>query len=253
MNDTRPHRHGPWRHSHHNPGPHRHVGLPFRSVEPNGRPHGRAHRHAHTHTHERTDPSIVRSRAGVHAVAWSLAVLGLAAALQAIVFALSGSVALLADLIHNGGDALTAIPLGIAFILRSARGERGAGYVVVGVIVASAAVAGVEAIERLLHPAQLSYLPVLAVAGAIGFAGNEVAARVRLRAGHRLDSAALVADGRHARLDGVVSLGVVASAAVVALGFPRADPVIGLAISALILRAALDAWRTVRGRDPHPG
>jgi cation diffusion facilitator family transporter len=183
-------------------------------------------------------------------VAWSLAVLGLAAALQALVFALSGSVALLADLVHNGGDALTAVPLGIAFILRSERGERRAGYVVVGVIVASAVVAGAEAVDRLLHPAQLSYLPVLAVAGVIGFAGNEIAARVRLRAGRRLDSAALVADGVHARLDGLVSLGVVASAAVVALGFPRADPVIGLAITALILRAALDAWRTVRPDTP---
>jgi len=195
---------------------------------------------------------VLRSRAGVRAVTWSLAVLGLTAALQAVVFALSGSVALLADLVHNGGDALTAVPLGIAFILGSARGERRAGYVVVGVIVASGVVAGAEAVDRLLHPAQLSYLPVLAVAGAIGFAGNEVAARVRLSAGRRLDSPALVADGAHARLDGLVSLGVLASAGVVALGFPRADPIIGLAITALILRAALDAWRTVR-HDAPPG
>jgi cation diffusion facilitator family transporter len=174
----------------------------------------------------------------------------LTAALQAALLVLSGSVALLADVIHNGGDALTAVPLGIAFALRSERGERRAGYVVVGVIVASAGVAGVEAVQRLLHPAHLSYLPVLAVAGAIGFTGNEMAARIRLRAGRRLDSPALAADGLHARLDGLVSLGVVVSAAVVALGSPRADPVIGLAITALILRAALDAWRTVR-RDRH--
>jgi cation diffusion facilitator family transporter len=251
VNGTLPHRHGPWTHSHHYPGPHRHLGLPFRSAGPPRR-HGRSNRHRHEHTHGRTDPSVLRSRAGVRAVAWSLAVLGLAAALQAVVFALSGSVALLADLVHNGGDALTAVPLGIAFILRSERGERRAGYVVVGVIVASAIVAGAEAVDRLLHPAQISYLPVLAVAGVVGFAGNEIAARVRLRAGRRLDSSALVADGVHARLDGLVSLGVVASAAVVALGFPRADPVIGLAITALILRAALDAWHTVR-RDTPPG
>ena len=246
MNGTQEHRHGPWTHSHHHHGPHRHLILPLRSVEPNGRSHDHAHRRRHEHTHGRTDPAILRSRAGVRAVAWSLAVLGLTAALQAAVLALSGSVALLADLIRNGGDALTAVPLGIAFVLRSERGERRAGYVVVGVIVASAAVAGVEAVQRLLHPAQLSYLPMLAVAGLIGFTGNEGAARGRLRAGRRLDSPALVADGIHARLDGFVSLGVVASAVVVALGFPRADPVIGLAITALILRAALDAWRTVR-------
>ena len=249
MNDTRPHRHGPWRHAHHYPGPHRHAGLPFRSVDPRGPHHGHARRHRHHHAHGTTDPAIVRSRAGVRAVTWSLAVLGLTAALQAVAFARSGSVALLADLIHNGGDALTAVPLGLAFFLRSERGERGAGYVVVAVIAASAVVAGTEAVDRLLHPAHLSSLPVLAVAGGLGFAGNEVAARLRLRAGRRLDSPALVADGVHARLDGLVSLGVVASAAIVARGVPRADPVIGLAITALILRAALDAWRTMR-RDP---
>ncbi len=259
MSCTLTHRHGPWTHTHEHHGPHRHLRVPIRSTDEHPHPPTTPHpptppeppRHAHPHTHGRTDPSILRSRAGVRAVSWSLAVLGLTAVLQAVVFALSGSVALLADLIHNGGDALTAVPLGIAFVLRSERGERGAGYVVVGVIVASAALAGVEALDRLLHPAHLSYLPILAVAGAIGFLGNEVAARVRLRAGRRLASPALVADGIHARLDGFVSLGVVASAAVVALGFPRGDPIIGLVITALILRAALDAWRTMR-RGPHP-
>lgn len=211
------------------------------------------HRHheAHGHTHGRVDPSIVRSRAGVRAVSISLGVLAFTAALQAIVFAVSGSVALLADLIHNGGDALTAIPLGIAFLARSERGERWAGYTVVLTIFASASVAAYEAVERLVQPRHLDYLGAVAVAGLIGFLGNEVAARVRLRAGDRLDSPALVADGHHARVDGFVSLGVVLSAAVVSLGVKVADPLIGLAITALILRITLQAWRTVHADNDH--
>jgi cation diffusion facilitator family transporter len=207
------------------------------------------HDHLHTHTHGRVDRSILRSRAGVRAVVISLAVLGATAALQAVVYALSGSVALLADLIHNGGDALTAIPLAIAFLARSERGERWSGYAVVLTIFASASVAGFEAVERLLHPRQLEYLLPLAAAGLIGFFGNEIAARVRLRAGRRLESPALVADGQHARVDGYVSLGVVASAGVVALGVRIADPLIGVAITALILRITWQAWRTVH--DDH--
>ncbi len=163
-----------------------------------------------------TGSSTARSSAVAPACARSaisLGVLGLTAVLQAIVFAASGSVALLADLIHNAGDALTAIPLGIAFFLRSARAELIAGYFVVIAIFVSACVALYETIERLIHPQELSYLGLLAAAGAIGFLGNEVAAQVRLRAGRRLDSPALVADGNHARIDGFVSLGVVLSAA----------------------------------------
>ncbi len=163
----------------------------------------------------------------------------------------SGSVALLADLIHNGGDALTAIPLAIAFLLRSERGERWAGYIVVLTIFISAAVAAVESVDRLLHPQDLSYLGALAIAGLIGFAGNELAARVRLSAGARLDSPALVADGQHARVDGFVSLGVVVAAAAVALGIPRADPFIGLAITGLILRITWQAWHTIRTGHTH--
>jgi cation diffusion facilitator family transporter len=191
----------------------------------------------------------VRSRDGVRAVAWSLAILGVTAGLQAVVFALSGSVALLADLIHNGGDALTAIPLGIAFWVRSERGERWAGYAVVLTIFASAMVAALEAIDRLIHPEDLTNLGVLVAAGVVGFVGNELAARVRLRAGRRLDSPALVADGHHARVDGYVSLGVVVAAALVAIGIPRADPIVGLAITALILRITWQAWTTVRSGD----
>jgi cation diffusion facilitator family transporter len=179
-------------------------------------------------------------------VSISLGVLALTAAAQVLVFVLSGSVALLADLIHNGGDALTAIPLGIAFVARSRRGERWAGYAVVATIFVSAAVAGVEALDRLVNPQSLDHLGVLAIAGVVGFVGNEVAAEVRLRAGRRLDSAALAADGHHARIDGFVSLGVVVVAAAVAVGIPRADPIVGLGITALILRITWQAWRTVR-------
>jgi cation diffusion facilitator family transporter len=212
--------------------------------------HVHDHHHGHGHTHGRIDPSIVRSRAGVRAVAISLAVLGVTAALQIVVFLLSSSVALLADLIHNGGDALTAIPLGIAFFLRSRRGERVAGYFVVAVIFISASVAAFESIDRLIHPEYLDHLPALAIAGVLGFVGNEIAARVRLRAGDRLDSPALIADGKHARVDGFVSLGVIASAGLVAIGFERADPLVGLAITAVILKITWDAWHTVRA-DAH--
>jgi cation diffusion facilitator family transporter len=176
----------------------------------------------------------------------SLAVLAVTAVIQVAVFVLSGSMALLADLIHNFGDALTAVPLGIAFLLRSARGEWWAGYFVVLVIFVSACVALYETILRLIHPEDLSHLWALAAAGAIGFIGNEIAALVRLRAGHRLKSPALVADGYHARTDGLVSLGVVASAGLVALGVEIADPLIGLAITLVILHITWQSWRTVR-------
>lgn len=152
----------------------------------------------------------MRSREGVKAVSVSLAVLGAAALVQVVIFVVSGSVALLADLIHNFGDALTAVPLGIAFFLRSFRGEQLAGLAVVLAIFVSACVALYETIQRLIHPQNLSHLWVLAAAGVVGFVGNELAARVRLRAGRRLSSPALIADGNHARIDGFVSLGVVA-------------------------------------------
>ena len=209
--------------------------------------HARAHRHAHGHSHGLVDPSVKRSRAGLRAVGAALLVLGLTAAAQAVVYAVSGSVALLADLIHNAGDAATAIPLGIAFALRSERAERLAGLAVVLAILVSACVAGAEAIDRLLHPRDVEHLGVLAAAGALGFAGNWAAALVRTGAGRRLRSAALVADGAHARADAYVSLAVVASAVVVALGLQAADPVIGLAITLVILRITWQSWRTVRG------
>jgi cation diffusion facilitator family transporter len=205
----------------------------------------------HGHSHGLVDDSIKRSRAGVRAVLVSLGVLGVAAAIQTLIFAASGSVALLADLIHNFGDALTAVPLGIAFLLRSPRAERGAGLFVVAAIFISACVAGIEAVRRLVDPAPPDHLWALAAAGGVGYVGNYLAARVRLRAGRRLDSPALIADGHHARADAYVSLAVVASAAVVAIGLPIADPLIGLAITVVILRITFESWSTVRGGEHH--
>jgi len=204
------------------------------------------HTHEHGHSHGLVDRSIVRSRDGVRTVAISLAILGIAAGAQLAVFALSGSVALLADLIHNFGDALTAVPLGIAFFLRSHRGEKLAGLFVVLAIFVSACVALYETVMRLIHPQHLSHLGALAAAGVIGFVGNEIAAQVRLRGGKRLSSPALIADGNHARVDGFVSLGVIGSAISVALGAPIGDPIIGLLITLVILKITWDSWRTIR-------
>jgi cation diffusion facilitator family transporter len=215
-----------------------------------GHDHGRSHGE-HAHSHGLVHDSIKRSREGIRAVAVSLAVLGAAAIAQTIIFIASGSIALLADLIHNFGDALTAVPLGIAFALRSQVAERWAGLAVVAAIFISAVVAAVEAIQRLIHPTAPTHLAVLALAGAIGYAGNFIAARVRSSAGKRLNSPALVADGAHAQADAYVSLAVIASAAVVALGLPIADPIIGLIITLVILRITWQSWRTVRGTESH--
>jgi cation diffusion facilitator family transporter len=220
------HRHGELVHEHPHAGPHVHA--------PGGHSHGLVH------------DSIKRSRHGLRAVTLALAVLGATALVQAVVYLSSGSIALLADLIHNAGDAATALPLGIAFALRSARAERWAGLAVVLAIFASAAVAGAEAVHRLIEPRDVDALPPLVAAGVLGFAGNWVAAAIRTRAGRRLASPALIADGNHARADAYVSLAVVASAVAVALGLEIADPLIGLAITAVILRITWRSWRTVR-------
>ena len=208
--------------------------------------HQHGHEHGHGHSHGLVDPSIKRSRAGLRAVGISLGVLGATALAQAAIFAFSNSVALLADLIHNVGDALTAVPLGIAFLLRSARAERFAGLFVVLAILISALVALYQSIVRLIDPEPLTHLWALAAAGAIGFIGNEIAAYIRLRAGRRLESPALVADGYHARTDGLVSLGVILSAIVVSIGLDIADPLIGLAITLVILRITWHSWQTIR-------
>jgi cation diffusion facilitator family transporter len=198
------------------------------------------------HSHGLVDPSIVRSRAGVKAVSFSLAVLLAASLAQLAVFSLSGSVALLTDVIHNGGDALTAIPLGIAFLLRSRRAEHWAGYFVVAVVLASALLALVQVIERLLHPQTPTHLWALLMAGFIGVLGNEIAAVIRWRAGRRLGSPALIADGNHARADGYVSAGIIVSTAFIALGVPIADPIIGLIITTLILHTTWESWVTIK-------
>jgi len=200
----------------------------------------------HGHSHGLVDPSIIRSRAGVRAVSLSLVVLLVAAVAQLFVYLLSDSVALLTDVIHNGGDALTAIPLGIAFLLRNRRAELWAGYSIVAVVLGSAVLALVEVVRRFLHPQTPTHLWALLLAGIIGVVGNEVAAIVRWRAGRRLDSPALIADGNHARADGYVSAGIIASTALIALGFPIADPIIGLIITALILHATWESWQTIR-------
>jgi divalent metal cation (Fe/Co/Zn/Cd) transporter len=258
------HRHGELRHAHPHRGPHEHVDprgderspgdrghFPFHRHVPHRHVHAEAHSHSHPHSHGLIDDSIKRSREGVRTVTPALAILAATAAAQALVFALTGSVALLADLIHNGGDALTAIPLGIAFAVRSHRAERQAGLAVVAAIFISASVAAYEAITRLIHPSTPGHLLVLALAGAIGFAGNWLAGVVRTRAGRRLDSPALFADGEHARVDAYVSLAVIASAIAIAAGAPLLDPLIGLAMTAVILRITRESWRTVRGHSHH--
>jgi cation diffusion facilitator family transporter len=213
---------------------------------PASRAQGHDRSGGHGHSHGRVEESIARSRDGVRVVSLSLLVLVVTAGLQVVLFLATHSVALLADLIHNFGDASTALPLGAAFLLRSRVAERGAGYFVVATIFVSACVAAGEAVDRLIYPQPLDHLAVLALAGAIGFIGNEVAAVIRLRGGRRLDSAALVADGNHARVDGLVSLAVVASAGVVALGLDLADPLIGLAITIVILRITWQSFQTIR-------
>lgn len=218
--------------------------------EHDARGHSHGADRAHGHSHGLIDRTILRSREGLKAVTQSLGILGLTALAQAWIFVLTGSVALLADLIHNVGDALTAVPVGIAFLLRSVRAEKIAGLAVVLAIFVSACVAAYESVVRLLHPEELSHLWAVALAGLVGFAGNEIAARVRLRAGRRLASPALVADGNHARADGFVSLGVVVSAAAVALGAEIVDPVVGLVITAVILKITWDSWRVIRSSEP---
>jgi cation diffusion facilitator family transporter len=208
--------------------------------------HAHSHDHGHGHSHGVIDPSIARSREGLRVVAITLVVLLVTAAAQIAIYLTTSSVALLADLIHNVGDALTALPLGVAFALRSVKAEKGAGYFVVGTIFFSACVAAIQAVDRLFNPHDLDHLLALGLAGAIGCVGNEIAAIIRLRAGKRLGSPALVADGYHARTDGLVSLGVVVSALVVSIGLERADPLIGLAITLVIIRITWHSWQTIR-------
>jgi cation diffusion facilitator family transporter len=207
------------------------------------------------HSHDsaaKTDAVMEQSRDGLRALWISLVVLGATAIVQAALVTVTGSVALLGDTLHNVTDALTAVPLGIAFLVgrRAAtrrytygfgRAEDLAGIAIVVTILASAVAAGWEAVDRLIHPAAVEHLPYVALAGLIGFAGNEWVAHYRIRVGRRIGSAALVADGLHARTDGFTSLAVVASAAGVAAGWKQADAIVGLAITAAIVLVLKDA------------
>jgi len=206
-----------------------------------------SHTDGHGHTHGLVDPSILRSKQGVKAVSISLAVLMVTSIAQFILFGISNSVALLADVIHNGGDALTALPLGLAFFLRSKRGEKWAGYCVVFVILVSAMLALYQVVTKFINPTTPSHIWAIILAGAIGVIGNETAAVIRWRAGKKLNSPALIADGNHARADGLVSIGVIVGAVFIAVGVPVADPIIGLAITLLILKSSWDSWLTIRG------
>jgi cation diffusion facilitator family transporter len=240
--------------------------------------HGHGHEHGHEHgssgvwdkiTHlfrphsheaaDKVDAAMESSAEGMRALWISLAGLGATTLIQAVVVALSGSVALLGDTLHNAADALTAVPLGIAFVLgRRAptrrytygygRAEDLAGVAIVLTIAASSMAAAYAAIERLIHPQPVSHLWAVAVAALVGFAGNELVARYRIRIGRKIGSAALVADGLHARTDGFTSLAVLVGAGGVALGWKQADPIVGLLITVAILAVLRQAAREVYRR-----
>jgi cation diffusion facilitator family transporter len=237
-----------------------------------GHSHGRDHDHRHRsglramfteifapHSHDAADSidnPLASSAAGIRAVKTSLLVLGITAVVQVVIVAYSGSIALAADTIHNFSDALTAIPLWIAFALSTkaatrrytygfGRAEDLAGLFVVAMITVSAVITGYEAIGRLIHPHSIEHVGWVALAGLAGFLGNECVAWYRIRVGRQIGSAALVADGLHARTDGFTSLAVLLGAGGVALGFPLADPIVGLLITVAILAVLRTAVRDV--------
>jgi cation diffusion facilitator family transporter len=221
----------------------------------------------HGHTHGVVDPSIATTAEGLWALKWSFVVLMITALLQVAVVIFSGSVGLLADTIHNFGDAATAIPLGIAFLFARKRPTKRftfgygrvedlAGLTIVLVILFSAIVAGYESIDRFFHPQDISHLWAVAAASVIGFLGNEAVAIFRIRVGRRIGSAALIADGQHARVDGWTSLAVLAGVLGVWLGYPLADPVVGFIITVAIFGIVVQSGRQIFSRmldgvDPH--
>ncbi|BBX65133.1 putative cation efflux system protein [Mycobacterium saskatchewanense] len=243
-----------------------------------GRPHdhGHAHHHRHDpdhshgirgivgqllvpHSHDAAgsvDTALESSAIGIRAVKASLIGLGATAVVQVVIAVVSGSIALAADTIHNFSDALTAVPLWVAFALGArpatrrytygyGRAEDIAGLFVIGMITLSAIIAGYEAVLRLIHPVAVGHVGWVAAAGVIGFLGNEVVAMYRIRIGRRIGSAALVADGLHARTDGLTSLAVLFGAGGVALGYPLADPIVGLIITVAILAVLRGAVRDI--------
>ena len=231
--------------------------------------HFTEHSHAHAaghaghgrggHTHGVVDPTIATTTRGLWAIKWSFAGLGITAVLQLAVVVISGSVALLADTIHNFSDAFTAVPLAIAFLfarrLPSKRFTYGygrvedlAGIIIVVIIAASAFVAAYQSVDRLIHQEQIDHVLLVAAAGLIGFLGNEAVAVFRIRVGREINSAALIADGYHARTDGFTSLAVLAGAVAVWLGFPLGDPIAGLLISGLIAKVVWESAASVFSR-----
>ncbi len=213
----------------------------------------------HDHAHHAIDPTILTSERGIWAIKWSFIGLMTTALLQVVVVYFTSSVALLADTIHNFGDASTAIPLWIAFRLARLKPSKRypygygkvedlAGAVVVLIILFSAVVAGVQSVERFLNPQPVRYLWAIGAAAIIGFLGNEFVALFRIRVGKEINSAALIADGYHARADGFTSLAVLGGAVGIWLGFPLADPIIGIFITVLILRIVWASARTVFAR-----
>ena len=243
--------------------------------------HGHDHRAGHDHEHaesrplltwlrhllrphshaaaDKVDAAMEASAEGMRALWMSLAILGATALVEAAVVAISGSVALLGDTLHNAADALTAVPLGIAFLVGRrppnrrytygyGRAEDLAGIVIVLIIAGSAALAAYEAISRLAHPRPVTNLIAVAIAALVGFAGNELVARYRIRVGRKIGSAALVADGLHARTDSFTSLAVLLGAGGVALGWDWADPIVGLIITVAILAVLRQAAREIYRR-----
>ena len=224
-----------------------------------GHGHDHAEEGGHGHTHGVIDPTIASTDRGIWAIKWSFLILAATAAFQIMVVLFSGSVALLADTIHNVADATTAIPLWVAFRLARrkptdtftygyGRVEDLAGIAIVLIILFSALVAGYEAINRIFHPQAISALMWVALAGLIGFIGNEIVAVLRLRVGRQINSAALIADGYHARTDGLTSLAVVGGALGVWLGYPLADPIIGLLITIAIFGIVWQSAKSVLTR-----
>jgi cation diffusion facilitator family transporter len=242
-------------HYHHDRHPHTHGAM---APDAHHEDHHHTHNHHehHPHTHGAIAPEILTSERGIWAVKWSFVGLLITALLQLGVVLLSGSVALLADTIHNLGDAATAVPLWIAFVLGQRKPDRRftygyrrvedlAGVAIVGIILLSAIVTGYESIQRLLHPQKIEYLGAVTIAAVIGFLGNEAVARFRLKVGQEIGSAALVADGYHARVDGLTSLSVLFGAVLTGLGYPLADPIVGLLITLTIAGIVIESAQTI--------
>ena len=219
-------------------------------------PYAHAHHHGdgteHRHTHGKVDPTLVTTQRGLWAIKWSLVGLGATALIQVMIVWMSGSMALLADTIHNFGDAATALPLWIAFRLTRrppsprftyglGRAEDLAGVVIVGLIFCSAMVAGYESLSRLFNPQPISYLGAVMGAALLGFLGNEAVARLRIKVGKEIGSATLIAEGYHARVDGWTSLAVLVGTGGAWLGYPIVDAVVGLVITVAILGYLLKA------------